>query len=76
MGVDREHARLRLDGEEQVEQDGLLLLEGAGERGPGAEALGHRGDELGRRELLRARCERGDVVVGGGRHRPEAYQGS
>ena len=38
VGVDREDARLRLDGEEHVEQDGLLLLEGAGERDAIAEA--------------------------------------
>ncbi len=37
MRVEREDARLRLEREQQVEQDGLLLLEGAGERrrGPG-----------------------------------------
>ena len=64
MGVDREDARLRLDGEEQVEQDALLLLEGAGERDAGAEALDQLGDQLLGGELLRARGERRDVVVG------------
>ncbi len=50
VGVDREDARLRLDGEEQVEEDGLLLLEGAGEGDAGVEAL----DEVGDAALARS----------------------
>jgi hypothetical protein len=43
MRVDREDARLRLELEDHVEQDGLLLLEGAGERDAAR--------ELGKHEL-------------------------
>ena len=46
MGVDREDARLRLDGEEQVEEHRLLLLEGAGEREAGVEALDEVAEQL------------------------------
>ena len=63
VGVDREDARLRVDGEQHVEQDGLLLLEGAGERDAIAEPGCHLGDQLLRRELLGALCQGGDVVV-------------
>ena len=62
-GVDREHARLRLECEQHVEQDGLLLLEGARERDAAGELLEREPDDaLGRphldvrRELQRLRC--------------------
>ena len=58
-----------LDAEEHVEEDALLLLEGAGERDAVAEALDHCGDQLLGGELLGARGESRDVVVGSGRHR-------
>ena len=54
--VEREHARVRLDREEHVEQHRLLLLEGAGQRDPAREGVEHRGEQrgadLGRAERL------------------------
>jgi hypothetical protein len=69
VGVDREDARVRIDREQHVEQDRLLLLEGAGERHAIAEAFDQLAEQRLRGELLRARGQSRDVVVGSGRHR-------
>ena len=74
VGVDREDARLRVDAEEHVEQHGLLLLEGAGEGDAVAETLDDLADQLLGGELLGARGKRGDVAMGGSRHRVGSYQ--
>ena len=46
MRVEREHPRLRLGGEQHLEQYRLLLLEGARQRDAGVKALDHLCDEL------------------------------
>ena len=52
VGVDREDACLRLEREEELEEHGLLLLEGARERDLARERLEQRGEDLLRAERL------------------------
>ena len=54
--VEREHARRRLGREQQVEEDGLLLLERAGERHAGVEALHRVRDDLLGRHAASTSC--------------------
>ena len=69
VGVDREDARLRLDGEEQVEQHALLLLEGAGERERvGGSARRASASSSSARQRLRARRRAPRSIRRGRRH--------
>ncbi len=52
VGVEGEHAGVRLDREEHVEQHRLLLLERAGEREVRVEVLDHDTEDLGCGERL------------------------
>src|SRR5579884_2603999 len=58
VGIDREHARVRLEPEEHVEQHRLLLLEGARERDPPRPLLQAEADDLlGRHRLDLSRLQ-------------------